>query len=286
MPDQRGARLSQSIHYPPNHEMPGNGRFGKGSSPDRLGCIGQVCFSVALPVAPELDRRTVDAPLEPWIERRKASPMISQFFEIQIAPGQERQYLDLAASLKPKLDAMGGCLFLDRYRSLRRENVLLSYQVWQDEGALTAWRVNPAHHAVQVTGREKVFADYRIRIAQVIHEARPQQPAWRPERLTPYNDPVRRPPTYVLASESKNAELPAKTTWPRDGYTSVYREGYFAHVIDLPDVQSGLEFGPGLFADPTTEHFRIFEVIRDYGMYDRAEAPQYYPAINRNVPKP
>jgi hypothetical protein len=114
-------------------------------------------------------------------------------------------------------------------KSLKRGNVLLSYQIWQDEAAMTAWRVNPAHHGVQVAGREKVFDDYRIRIAQVIHEARPQQPAWRPERLTPYNDPARRPPTYVLASESKNAELPMKTEWSCDASTSVYREGYFAH---------------------------------------------------------
>jgi hypothetical protein len=180
---------------------------------------------------------------------------------------------------------MGGCLFLDRYKSLTRENVLLSYQIWQDEGAMTAWRVHPVHHGIQVAGREKVFDDYRIRIAQVIHEARPQQPVWRPERLTPYNDPARRPPTYVLASESKNAELPVQTEWKRDAFKSVYREGYFAHVIDLPDVQSGLEFGPRLFADPTTEYFRVFEVMRDYGMYDRAEAPQYYPPIDRESGK-
>jgi hypothetical protein len=35
-------------------------------------------------------------------------------------------------------------------------------------------------------------------------------------------------------------------------------------------------------ADPTTEYVRIVEVIRDYGMYDRAEAPQYYPPKSRD----
>jgi hypothetical protein len=33
-----------------------------------------------------------------------------------------------------------------------------------------------------------------------------------------------------------------------------------------------------LFADPTIEYFRIFDVMRDYGMYERAEAPQSYAA--------
>jgi hypothetical protein len=50
----------------------------------------------------------------------------------------------------------------------------------------------------------------------------------------------------------------------------------FAHLIDLPDHHAGLELGAQLFADTTTEYFGIFGVMRDYGMYDRAEAPQYF----------
>ena len=92
--------------------------------------------------------------------------MIALFFEVQTRPGHRDQYLDLAASLKPDLTAMGGCLFIDRFSSLTRENLLLSYQIWQDEAAMTAWRVHGYHHEVQTIGREKVFSDYRIRIAQ------------------------------------------------------------------------------------------------------------------------
>ena len=205
--------------------------------------------------------------------------MIGLFFEVQTRPGHRDQYLQLAASLKPSLEAMGGCLFIDRFRSLTREDLLLSHQIWQDEGALTAWRVHAYHHEVQTIGREKVFSDYRIRVAQLIHEARPGQPIWRPERRTPYNDPARRQPTYVLAVESKSAELPVQTQWRRDSFESVYRDGYFAHLIDLPDDRSGVEFGPRLFADPTAEYFRVFEVMRD--MYERTEAPQYYPPVER-----
>jgi heme-degrading monooxygenase HmoA len=208
--------------------------------------------------------------------------MIGLFFEVQTRPGRMDQYLNLAAALKPELEAMGGCLFIDRFKSLTRENLLVSYQIWQDEGAMTAWRVHAHHHEVQTVGRERVFSDYRIRIAQLIHEARPGQPIWQPERRTPYNDPARRQPTYVLASESKRATLPVETEWRRDAFESVYRNGHFAHLIDLPDDASGVEFGPRLFADPTVAYFRIFEVMRDYGMYDRAEAPQYYPSVQRD----
>jgi heme-degrading monooxygenase HmoA len=209
--------------------------------------------------------------------------MMSLFFEVEVKPERTEQYLNLAASLKPALDKMGGCLFLDRFRSLSRNNLLLSYQIWQDEGAMTAWRVDAQHHKAQTLGREKVFSDYRLRIAQVIHEARPGKPVWQPERRTPYNDPARRKPTYALVAESKSAKLPARPDWQTDAFASVYREGQFAHLIDVPELQSGMAFGDRLFADPTTEYVRIVEVIRDYGMYDRTEAPQYYPPIARNA---
>ena len=208
--------------------------------------------------------------------------MIGLFFEVQTRPGHRDQYLDLAASLRPALDTMGGCLFIDRFQSLSHEHLLLSYQIWQDEGALTAWRVHAKHHRVQQIGRDAVFSDYRIRIAQVIHEARPKQAVWQPGHRTPYNDPARRMPTYVLAAESKNAGLPVQTEWRRDAFASVYREGQFAHLIDVPDPQAAIAFGDRLFADSTTEYIRVFEVMRDYGMYDRTEAPQYYPPVERS----
>ena len=207
--------------------------------------------------------------------------MIGLFFEVQTRPGLREQYLDLAAALKPDLEAIGGCRFIERFRSLTREDLLLSYQIWQDEGALTAWRAHAHHHDVQTLGRERVFSDYRIRVAQVIHEERRDQPAWKPERRTPYNDPARRKPTYMLASESKQATLAAETGWRHNSFASVYRDGHFAHLVDLPNEKAGIEFGPRVFADPTAEYFRVFEVMRDYGMFERTEAPQYYPAVAR-----
>ena len=209
--------------------------------------------------------------------------MISQFFEVQIKEGQINRYLDLAASLKPSLEAMGGCLFIDRFKSLSRKNLLLSYQIWQDEGSMIAWRVDPKHRTVQETGREKVFDDYRIRISQVLHEERSGKSAWRPERLSPYNDPKRRAPTFVVASESRNRELPIETPWKRDVFESVYRPGIFAHLVDAPSSDAGVDFGRKLLADSTTEYFRVFEVMRDYGMFNRGEAPQYYPPVRRPV---
>src|SRR4051812_50136597 len=96
--------------------------------------------------------------------------MISQFFEVQIKEGQVNRYLDLAASLKPSLEAMGGCLFIDRFKSLSRKNLLLSYQIWQDEGSMIAWRGDPKHHTGQKTGRGGGFDDYPLPISQGLHD--------------------------------------------------------------------------------------------------------------------
>src|SRR6516225_8555519 len=175
--------------------------------------------------------------------RAGETSMISQFFEVQIREGHLNRYMDLAAALKPALTDMGGCLFIDRFKSLTRENLLLSYQIWQDEGSMTAWRVDASHHRVQEIGRERIFSDYRIRIAQVIHEARPGKPIWQPERRTPYNDPAPRRPTYVIATESKDAALPVATHWRRDSFERMYRQGSsafalaFGHLIACTIVQ-------------------------------------------------
>jgi hypothetical protein len=69
---------------------------------------------------------------------------------------------------------------------------------------------------------------------------------------------------------------------PVGSFASVYREGRVAHLIELEDDASGLALSPRLLANPATEYVRIVEVTRDYGMYDRREAPQFYPPKTRN----
>ena len=75
-----------------------------------------------------------------------------------------------------------------------------------------------------------------------------------------------------------------ETEWRRDAFASVYRDGYFAHLIDLPDQQSGVEVGLGYFPNSTTEYFRIFEVMRDYGMQERKRGTAILPARQRAPP--
>src|SRR5579872_129563 len=73
---------------------------------------------------------------------REARPMIGLFFEVTPREGHMSRYFELAAFLKPELERSGGVLFLDRYTSARRPELVLSHQWWVDEESLIRWREN------------------------------------------------------------------------------------------------------------------------------------------------
>jgi heme-degrading monooxygenase HmoA len=96
--------------------------------------------------------------------------MIAVIFEVRPAAGQTDRYLDLAAALRPTLEGVDGFLSVERFRSLSDPGKLLSLSFWRDEAAVQAWRNTPAHRATQAEGRATVFADYRLRIADVVRD--------------------------------------------------------------------------------------------------------------------
>lgn len=199
--------------------------------------------------------------------------MLALFFEVTPKPGQREEYLALAAHLRPALDALGGCLFIDRFRSLQRPDTLLSFQIWRDEASLVKWRVDPQHHKVQTLGRTRIFSDYRLRVAQVIREVTAST-SWQPQRLNAYNDPALRAPRYVALVESRAAAFDG---WnPAESFESLYRPGEFAHVFE-PGLPADVAFDRCLGA----QRLRLCEVERDYGQYDRAEAPQFYAPLEK-----
>lgn len=207
--------------------------------------------------------------------------MIALFFEVTPRAGQYERYLAMAAALKPQLDALGGCLFIDRFQSLQVEGRILSFQIWRDEAALTAWRVHEAHHRTQEAGREQVFSDYRLRVAQVIRAEEPGKPAWQPQRLSAWNDPAARPPRFVVIAESTSDAFDAPPGCAHERFESIKRSGEFAHLVTVPDYPTALEVTENCRIGAPAYRFRVCEVERDYGMYERAEAPQYYPPVSR-----
>jgi heme-degrading monooxygenase HmoA len=96
--------------------------------------------------------------------------MIAVIFEVTPQPGQDARYFEVAATLREHLAHMDGFVSVERFQSLSRPGCYLSLSFWRDEAAVQAWRNHAAHRAGQAEGRDAVFADYRIRVAQVVRD--------------------------------------------------------------------------------------------------------------------
>ena len=96
--------------------------------------------------------------------------MIAVIFEVEVRDGQSREYLDIAAALRPHLERIDGFTSVERFQSLTDENKLLSLSIFRDESAVAEWRNLSIHRGAQAKGRERVFKDYRLRVAGVIRD--------------------------------------------------------------------------------------------------------------------
>ena len=96
--------------------------------------------------------------------------MIAVIFEAQPRPGQTDAYLNAAAQLRPLLAEIDGFISIERFESLTQPGKILSLSYWRDEEAVRQWRNVDAHRRIQAAGRESIFADYRLRVAEVIRD--------------------------------------------------------------------------------------------------------------------
>jgi len=96
--------------------------------------------------------------------------MIAVIFEVEPLKGKEDRYFEIAAGLREQLSAMDGFLSVERFQSLTRPGIFLSMSYWRDEASVQGWRSYAEHRAGQMEGRDSVFADYRIRVAQVVRD--------------------------------------------------------------------------------------------------------------------
>ena len=96
--------------------------------------------------------------------------MIAVIFEVMPYLGERHNYLDLAGELRSELEAIDGFVSIERFESLTTRSKILSLSFWRDEAAVKEWRNREAHRAAQKAGRERIFADYRLRIAHVVRD--------------------------------------------------------------------------------------------------------------------
>jgi len=96
--------------------------------------------------------------------------MIAIIFEVTPAEGRREAYLDIAARLRGELERIDGFISAERFQSLSNPDKMLSISFFRDEEAVIRWRNLAAHRAAQSARRSGIFADYRLRVAQVLRD--------------------------------------------------------------------------------------------------------------------
>jgi heme-degrading monooxygenase HmoA len=96
--------------------------------------------------------------------------MIAVIFEVLPHPHTKQTYLEMAASLRPRLDRIDGFMSIERFQSLTDPNKILSLSFFRDEEAVAQWRRTEEHRNAQASGRSGIFQNYRLRIAEVVRD--------------------------------------------------------------------------------------------------------------------
>ncbi len=96
--------------------------------------------------------------------------MIAVIFEVTLEPTEADRYFDLAASLRNELDGADGFISIERFKSMAEKNKLVSLSFWRDRDAVEAWYRLPSHREAQEQGRQGIFSNYRIRVAEVFRD--------------------------------------------------------------------------------------------------------------------
>ena len=96
--------------------------------------------------------------------------MIAVIFEVELVAERSAEYLDIAATLRAELGEVDGFISIERFESLTQPGKLLSLSFFRDEEAVRQWRSLAEHRAAQAKGRAGLFADYRLRVAEVVRD--------------------------------------------------------------------------------------------------------------------
>ena len=96
--------------------------------------------------------------------------MIAVIFEAEIDAAHKADYLNAAAVLRPQLDKFDGFISIERFESLTEPGKILSLSFWRDDQSVRNWRNLDAHRTIQAVGRDHIFSDYRLRVAEVLRD--------------------------------------------------------------------------------------------------------------------
>jgi heme-degrading monooxygenase HmoA len=221
--------------------------------------------------------------------------MFSVIFEVRPNEGRKDEYLALAKDLKPILERIDGFVDNERFESKLRPGWLLSHSTWRDEKSVVRWRIEGEHHAAQSKGRFEIFADYHLRVGDVIADTSPPKEAPILERrldeteigiattvtfteITPATGAAFAPQTELLPAHL-GLDLQNGAVVEHEVFASIYNPGKLALLVGWKDPSAANAWSPKKTDGIEGLRHRNIRVVRDYGRFDRREAPQFYPDV-------
>ena len=221
--------------------------------------------------------------------------MFSVIFEVLPAEGKKDEYLGLARHLKPIIETIEGFVDNERFESQRRPGWVLSHSTWRDEKSVVRWRTEGEHHAVQGKGRFEIFQDYHLRVGDVRADTDPPKEAPIHERRFDETEVgAAKIVTFTEITPDKGAKfatqidlLPAHlgldlkdgAVIDHDVFASIYNPGKLALLVGWNGPNAADAWSPKRVDGIEKLRHRKIRVVRDYGRFDRREAPQFYPDV-------
>jgi heme-degrading monooxygenase HmoA len=213
--------------------------------------------------------------------------MFSVIFEVFPRRDRFDDYLALAKQLRPTLQQMDGFIDNERFASRSRPGWILSHSTWRDEKSLVRWRTLAEHHQVQQQGRDEILADYHLRVGdvQADSDGPVQQQRYDPTEIGAGTIVTL---TELMADEDEptggasdprslvGAPPDPELVVDHDVFDSIYNPGKLAVLISWRSETAVADWQPTAPAGHTSIRHRVVLVVRDYAMFDRREAPQYY----------
>ncbi len=156
------------------------------------------------------------------------------------------------------------------------------------------WRTLGVHHGIQEKGRNEVFLDYHLRVGQLTRDTKlPSGQSLDEQRLDETETgegttvtliDTKQSPEWVKQKSPEdiaqwlglNPQMAGLAGW--DILDAVLTPGDIILLITWHDKSSADAFESSLTLREGSRLRRV-RVIRDYGMFDRREAPQFYPEV-------
>jgi heme-degrading monooxygenase HmoA/pimeloyl-ACP methyl ester carboxylesterase len=231
--------------------------------------------------------------ITPQSPSQGTNAMFSVIFEVNRKPDHVDEYLDLAKHLKPILEKIDGFVDNERFESQLRKGWLLSHSSWRDEKSVIRWRTDAEHHRVQEKGRSAIFQDYHLRVGEVVSDSASPKNVPIPEqrfdeteageaKYATFTEITMQSSDTFAADAAMNPghlglEARANGLMGHDVFKSITNSGKFAVLCSWRNADAAKAWVPKPFGGVKEIRHRVVRIVRDYGMFDRREAPQYYP---------